>query len=148
MTDLHGEHIASVVVAYPERFDYVSGRRATDMSFTVQAGMPPVVKFVLSICQLSDLDPRLLEIQDNPILVPAQNTLARHDTLVGKAETHALAIEVHPNPPEYPPHGHPMILVTAFDHAAMRDTGAPAKMLLVRSPSGDEVAEQSGIEAA
>jgi hypothetical protein len=140
MDDLHGEHIASVVVADPYRFAYVPGTRATDMSFTVQGGMPPVVKFVLSICQLTDLDERLLEIPENPIPVPAQNTLTGRDTLIGKAEKHAVTVEVHPNPPEYPPTGHPMILVTAFDHAVMRATAAPAKMLLVRSSSADEVA--------
>lgn len=148
MHDLHGEHIASVVVAEPDRFAYVPGNRATDMSFTVQGGMPPVVKFVLSICQLSDLDPRLLDIPENPIAVPAANTLTRRDTLVGKTDKYAVAVEVHPNPPEYPPNGHPMILVTAFDHAAMRATGAPTKILLVRSPSADEAAERRGTEAA
>jgi hypothetical protein len=108
------------------------------MAFRV-TGLLPVVKFTISLSQLGDLDAKLLAIPANPIPIPPQHASTGRLTFVGKTEKYAVTIEAHPNPPEYTDDA-PLILVAAFDSAQMRDTTKPARILLVRSASADEIA--------
>lgn len=133
MTAFHGEHVFTVLVIDPGSFESVEGRRKTDL--IVQAPQSPrVLKFVVYLTQVADLDPRLQAVESGFVAVPPENDAEGNASFVlTHLNPHAAIVTVDANPPEFSTDGRRNIFAVGVNHEEMVNPALATRTLVVHS---------------